>query len=67
VLFDSAYWNEMLDWIRARLAADSMISPNDVELLHVTDDAAECVRIVLDCYDKRCAEMPHEPEKEDAQ
>jgi len=67
VLYDSAYWNEMLDWIRERLAAGSMISPDDVQLLHVTDDVDETVRIVLGCYEDRCADMPHAPEKEDAQ
>ena len=30
-----------------------MISPDDVELLHVTDDPAEAVRIVVESYDVR--------------
>ena len=32
-----------------------MISPEDVELLHVTDDPAEAVRIVVASYDERNA------------
>jgi hypothetical protein len=45
-----------------------MISPKDVELLHVTDDPAEAVRIVVESYDERNAvESPAEPEKADAQ
>jgi uncharacterized protein (TIGR00730 family) len=67
VLFDSAYWSEMLDWIRDELLAQGMISPDDVELLSVTDDADEAVRHVLDCYDRRCADMPQTPAKQDAQ
>ena len=67
ILFDSSYWAEMLDWLRERLLADEMISPDDVELLHVTDQPEETVRIVLDCYERRCAEVPHSPAKEDAQ
>ena len=37
-----------------------MISPDDVELLHVTDDPAEAVRIVVESYDERtrCARRP---------
>jgi predicted Rossmann-fold nucleotide-binding protein len=57
----------MLDWIRDRLATETMISPDDVALLHVTDDVDECVRLVLECYEQRCADDPHTPEKEDAQ
>jgi uncharacterized protein (TIGR00730 family) len=67
VLFDSDYWGEMLDWIRDELLADGMISPEDVELLYVTDDPAEVVRVVLTCYEKRCAIMPAEPAKADAE
>ena len=45
-----------------------MISPEDVELLHVTDDPAEAVRIVVDSYDERTpVPSPAAPEKVDAQ
>jgi uncharacterized protein (TIGR00730 family) len=67
VLFDSDFWGEMIDWIRGELLADGMISPDDIELLHVTDDADEAVRIVLECYEQRCADVPAEPRKADAQ
>jgi uncharacterized protein (TIGR00730 family) len=67
VLFDSDYWGEMLDWIRDELLADGMISPEDVELLHVTDDPDEAVALVLTCYDRRCADMPAAPAKADAE
>ena len=67
VLYDSDYWSEMVDWIRGELLADGMISPDDIELLHVTDDADEAVRLVLECYERRCADVPAEPHKADAQ
>jgi uncharacterized protein (TIGR00730 family) len=69
VLFDSAYWQPLLDWVRGRLLADGMVSPEDLELLTVTDDPDEAVRCVLDCYKRRCAhgEHPHELAKSDAQ
>jgi uncharacterized protein (TIGR00730 family) len=67
VLFDSDYWEEMLDWIREELLADRMISPDDVDLLFVTDDPQEAVDTIVDCYDRRCAHAPAEAAKEDAQ
>jgi uncharacterized protein (TIGR00730 family) len=68
VLFDRDYWQEMLDWIRAELLADGMISPDDLELLYATNDGDEAVRIVLDCYERRCAaETAAAPRKADAQ
>jgi uncharacterized protein (TIGR00730 family) len=67
VLFDSGYWQPMLEWIRSELLADGMVSPDDVELLHVTDDIEQAVRFVLECYDRRCADNPASPEKADAQ
>jgi uncharacterized protein (TIGR00730 family) len=67
VLFDSAYWQPLLDWTRERLLADEMISPEDVELLEMTDSVDEAVATVLECYDLRCAQLPAEPRKADAQ
>jgi uncharacterized protein (TIGR00730 family) len=67
VLFDSDYWGELLDWIRGELLADRMISPEDLDLLYVTDDVDEAVAQVLDCYERRCASIPAAPAKADAQ
>src|SRR5215218_1001987 len=63
VLFDTDYWGELLDWIRGELLADGMISPEDLDLLFATDDLDEVVARVLDCYERRCAELPAEPRK----
>lgn len=67
VLFDSDYWGELLTWVRNEALADGMISPEDVDLLHLTDDADEAVQVVLDCYEQKCAHVPAEPAKADAQ
>jgi uncharacterized protein (TIGR00730 family) len=67
VLFDSGYWSEMVDWIRGALLADGMISADDIALLHVTDDAAKAVELVLDCYERRCTDSPASADKQDAQ
>jgi uncharacterized protein (TIGR00730 family) len=67
VLFDRDYWQEMLAWIRVELLAGGMISPEDVDLLYVTDEVDEAVRLVLDCYERRCADEPAAARKADAQ
>ena len=56
VLFDAAYWRGLLDWIRDPLLAEGMISPEDWDNLHVTDDPEEAVRLVVECYERRCAD-----------
>jgi uncharacterized protein (TIGR00730 family) len=67
VLVDSAYWRGLLDWIRDPLLEEGMISPEDWDNLHVTDDVEEAVRLVVACYERRCAQFPAEPAKADAQ
>jgi len=67
VLIDTDYWGEMLDWIRNELLADGMISPEDLQLLHATDDLDEAVRTVIECYEANCAEVPVQERKADAQ
>lgn len=67
VLFDAGYWLGLVDWIQDRLLRDGMISAEDEELLFVTSDEERAVRIVAECYERRCAELPAEPAKADAQ
>jgi uncharacterized protein (TIGR00730 family) len=56
VLFGSDYWDELLDWIRDEMLQVGLISPADVELLSVTDEPEEVVRLVVSHYDERVAE-----------
>ena len=67
VLFDSAYWADLLGWMRDELLARRMVSPEDIELLAVTDDPAEAVRLVVDEHTRRATGSPAEPAKADAQ
>ena len=67
VLFDSEYWTPLRRWVRERLLPDGMISPEDLKLLHLTDDAQDAVDVVVECYERRCAEVPAAPHKADAQ
>ena len=56
-----------MDWVSGELLADGMISPDDLDLLYVTDDLDEAVALMLDSYERRCAESPAAPVKADAQ
>jgi uncharacterized protein (TIGR00730 family) len=67
VLIDTDYWGEMIDWIKGEMLPDGMISPEDLDLLHVTDDLDYGVRTVLECYERNCAEEAAEARKADAQ
>jgi uncharacterized protein (TIGR00730 family) len=67
VLYGKDYFGELIEWVRGELLADAMISPEDLDLLYVTDDLDEVVAQVLDCYERRCAETPAAPVKADAQ
>jgi uncharacterized protein (TIGR00730 family) len=67
VLFDRAFWSDLLDWVGDELIADGLISPDDERLLFLTDDPDEAVSIVTDCYRQRCAEAPPARVKADAQ
>jgi uncharacterized protein (TIGR00730 family) len=66
-LLDRAFWEPLLDWGRERLLGEGMVSPEDVELLSLTDEPREALRTVLGCYERRCAEIPAAPVKADAQ
>jgi uncharacterized protein (TIGR00730 family) len=67
VLYGTDYWGELMGWIRGELLADRMISPNDLDLLFVTDDLDEVVERVRHGYERRSSETPVAPVKADAQ
>ena len=67
VLLDSDYWKGMLAWLQERPLAGGMISPEDFELLHLTDSPEEAVARVVDAYERRSARTPAEPQKANAQ
>jgi uncharacterized protein (TIGR00730 family) len=46
ILFGSEYWGGLVEWIRARLLENQMISPYDLDILKVTDDPQEILRMV---------------------
>ncbi|MGH9880579.1 MAG: TIGR00730 family Rossman fold protein [Pyrinomonadaceae bacterium] len=48
VLFRSAYWKGLLNWISEYALKQGKVSESDLKLLHITDSPAEIVRIIVD-------------------
>jgi predicted Rossmann-fold nucleotide-binding protein len=46
VLFGSAYWKGLVDWLRDPVLAEGKISPGDVDMLEVTDDPGRVLEVV---------------------
>ncbi|HEU0052057.1 MAG TPA: TIGR00730 family Rossman fold protein [Longimicrobium sp.] len=56
ILVGTEYWSGLLDWVKGTLLKEGKISPDDVNLLLVTDSAEEAVRVIEDCHTRLCAE-----------
>ncbi|MCC6793024.1 MAG: TIGR00730 family Rossman fold protein [Thermomicrobiales bacterium] len=54
VLFGSAYWSGLVEWIEHHVLATGRVSTHDLGLLSVTDDPDEVVRIVSESYSLYC-------------
>jgi uncharacterized protein (TIGR00730 family) len=48
ILFGSAYWAGLVDWLTRTVAEERKINPTDLLLFRVTDDPAEATRIVIE-------------------
>jgi len=53
VLVGTAYWRGLIDWMRATQVPAGAISSADIELLKLTDDPDEVVRIITTYRDAR--------------
>jgi hypothetical protein len=63
VLFGSDYWNGLLKWLADRPLARGLISPEDMNLVRVTDDPEEAA----DLATRAKPHVPASPAKADAQ
>jgi uncharacterized protein (TIGR00730 family) len=57
VLYGSAYWRGMYDWLRDTMAAQGNIGKDDLRFINVTDSPEEAVRIVQECFQRNCSEI----------
>jgi uncharacterized protein (TIGR00730 family) len=53
ILMGSAFWQGLLDWMRASLVADGMIAPEDMDLIRVIDEPQGVVDAIFDFYQAR--------------
>jgi uncharacterized protein (TIGR00730 family) len=53
VLFGQTYWAGLADWLRQRVAGERKINPEDLDLIHITDQPAEAVGWVLQARERR--------------
>ena len=49
VLFDTSYWGGLVDWLKSTMLAGGKISPEDLDLLILTDSAEEARDAILRC------------------
>ncbi|MFC0547406.1 LOG family protein [Kutzneria chonburiensis] len=50
VLFGRSYWQGLYDWLHDSVEAGGKVGAKDMELLHLTDDIDDAVRVVQDAY-----------------
>jgi len=63
VLMGTSYWTGLVDWLRDTVLAQGKISPDDLEMLVLTDDVEEAVALMLEARKGRLpTPSPDRPE-----
>ena len=50
VLVGTDYWGGLIDWIKGKVLQDGKIYAEELDLITVTDDPAEVVRIITEAH-----------------
>jgi hypothetical protein len=58
VLFGTPYWSGLLTWLRDVVLAEGKVSPEDLDLLIITDSPERAVEAIADCFENGCWETP---------
>jgi uncharacterized protein (TIGR00730 family) len=58
ILVGTAYWSGLLEWLRSTMRDDGKISPQDLDLVHLTDDPDEVIAIIREAERERAAAHP---------
>ncbi len=56
-LIGTGHWRGLLDWMQDRVLGTGKIAAADLKLLTATDDTAEAVATIRDCYERGGAEV----------
>jgi hypothetical protein len=67
VLMGSEFWGGLLEWVKGTLLGTGKIAPQDLDLITVTDDVDEAVRIIADTDLARSKQREEELEAAAAQ
>lgn len=57
ILVGKAFWTGLLEWIRAQLAGNGLISPQDMDLIQIIDDEDEIIRRIFAHYEHRLEDL----------
>lgn len=60
VLMGTEFWGGLLDWIKGSLLGSGKIAPQDLDLISMTDDVDEAVRIIADADRARSKQRQEE-------
>jgi uncharacterized protein (TIGR00730 family) len=63
ILVHEPFWRGMLDWFRTSLVGEGMISPEDMDLIHVLNEPEQVVDCIFRHYENR-AFVPSAAERE---
>jgi len=63
ILVHTPFWSGLVEWIKERLVSESMISPQDIDLIQLLDEPQQIVDAIFDHYEKRAFE-PSAAERE---
>jgi uncharacterized protein (TIGR00730 family) len=61
ILMGVAYWAGLVDWIRGTVLAEGKIGEGDLDMLQLTDDVGEAVRIVEEARERHRRTAPEDP------
>ncbi len=53
ILVDGSFWHGLLDWMRAQMLGNGLISAEDLDLIQIVESPAQVVEAVFDFYQNR--------------
>ncbi|CAM5778086.1 TIGR00730 family Rossman fold protein [Castellaniella caeni] len=62
ILVGTTFWSGLIDWVRDQLVTHGTVSPFDVDLITVTDDMDEIIRLIQEAVQIEPSREPALPE-----
>jgi len=63
VLFGSAYWNGLIEWLRGPMLEGRKILADDLGIMTVTDSPEYAARIIVESYEENCRRAEAESQR----